>query len=633
MKKSFLLPSILLILFFAGISLAQSDYGAETKQNVPSYTGYRAGELPFSGLDSKPVIPQYLDDALKQALIDNNLSEIDRISSEINKVSGDAIRKQQVQTFDKDYAGFNSIQGAPYNPDWMPNDVLVSRDSLSPYALYPIRLKYGEDGNMYMALNKSAVAGRFGLIEIWRSNNGGLNWSLVNSVGAPAMYFGDFDMLVENKGGAILDSTRIILFYSRSANTNQNSSTLRWFSVRRDGTSPLGGTDLATPSIGSRKLTYVSAVSDGIYYTNSTYIGVVCAEISNVSDSAKALRMLRSTDWGTTWVGGTYNTFSPSAEGLNYYDLPYSASLKPGASFSNDSVFIAVEQSPVSGSAYRDIRIIKVAYNPSNSFSTGVVTSAAAGVFYSEPIIAIQQNDRGALKNIMITSMKSGAGAEGGSVRARYHSSTNSGLTWAADLLLDNRGGVGSPNVSSTCLYADSSSVGNFLAVFMTSDSINVRRGVVGNLGTATYKRNTRTPMGYTAVCSIYKSGSAKYSAFAYATPITFGGPDSTFYNQENLPTWIGSQNSLAEDYSLSQNYPNPFNPSTKINFSIPKNELVKIVVYNLLGKEVAILVNEEKAAGQHEVEFSAKNLASGIYFYKLASGEFTEIKKMILIK
>ncbi|MEP0862519.1 MAG: T9SS type A sorting domain-containing protein [Ignavibacterium sp.] len=89
--------------------------------------------------------------------------------------------------------------------------------------------------------------------------------------------------------------------------------------------------------------------------------------------------------------------------------------------------------------------------------------------------------------------------------------------------------------------------------------------------------------------------------------------------------------------FELSQNYPNPFNPSTKIRFSIPNVgfELAQTVlkVYDVLGNEVATLVNEEKPAGIYEVEFNASKLSSGIYFYKLSAGAFTDIKKMTLIK
>jgi hypothetical protein len=96
----------------------------------------------------------------------------------------------------------------------------------------------------------------------------------------------------------------------------------------------------------------------------------------------------------------------------------------------------------------------------------------------------------------------------------------------------------------------------------------------------------------------------------------------------------IGNLNSeLADKYFLSQNYPNPFNPETKIQFSIPKNGLVKIVVYDMLGREVKELVNEFKQQGSYNVSFNGANFSSGIYFYKLITDDFIETKKMILVK
>ena len=93
------------------------------------------------------------------------------------------------------------------------------------------------------------------------------------------------------------------------------------------------------------------------------------------------------------------------------------------------------------------------------------------------------------------------------------------------------------------------------------------------------------------------------------------------------------NKNNIPENYSLSQNYPNPFNPSTTIKYSIPQNELVQLKVYDLLGKEVAYLVNEGHAIGNYEVEFNATNLTSGVYFYRLQSSDFTETKKLILLR
>ena len=91
------------------------------------------------------------------------------------------------------------------------------------------------------------------------------------------------------------------------------------------------------------------------------------------------------------------------------------------------------------------------------------------------------------------------------------------------------------------------------------------------------------------------------------------------------------------KDFFLFQNYPNPFNPSTKIKFVIPKSSFVNLKVYDVLGREVATLVNEEKHAGSYEVEFNPvsgiRNLASGIYFYKLQVGSYSSTKKMIYLK
>ena len=85
--------------------------------------------------------------------------------------------------------------------------------------------------------------------------------------------------------------------------------------------------------------------------------------------------------------------------------------------------------------------------------------------------------------------------------------------------------------------------------------------------------------------------------------------------------------------FQLEQNYPNPFNPSTKISYSIPQEGDVTLKIYDVLGNEVATLVNEEKPAGVYEVEFNAGNLSSGIYLYKLTAGNFIQTRKMILIK
>ena len=85
--------------------------------------------------------------------------------------------------------------------------------------------------------------------------------------------------------------------------------------------------------------------------------------------------------------------------------------------------------------------------------------------------------------------------------------------------------------------------------------------------------------------------------------------------------------------FMLNQNYPNPFNPTTKISYSIPEKEQVELKIFDLIGNEVATLVNETKEQGVYKVNFDARTLSSGIYFYKLQAGSFIETKKMILLR
>ncbi|MDP2301628.1 MAG: T9SS type A sorting domain-containing protein [Ignavibacteria bacterium] len=92
-------------------------------------------------------------------------------------------------------------------------------------------------------------------------------------------------------------------------------------------------------------------------------------------------------------------------------------------------------------------------------------------------------------------------------------------------------------------------------------------------------------------------------------------------------------ENNIPIKYELFQNYPNPFNPNTQIKYSIPESEYVEIIIYDILGDEVKSLVSEYKAAGKYKIEFNANNLSSGIYFYRIICGRFSETRKMLLLR
>ncbi len=99
------------------------------------------------------------------------------------------------------------------------------------------------------------------------------------------------------------------------------------------------------------------------------------------------------------------------------------------------------------------------------------------------------------------------------------------------------------------------------------------------------------------------------------------------------IVTDVKLENGIPTKYALDQNYPNPFNPTTSIKFSIPEASNVKLTVFDITGREVAVLVNKSMGAGYYNVDWDASNLSSGIYIYQIETGSFTNIKKMVLLK
>lgn len=125
------------------------------------------------------------------------------------------------------------------------------------------------------------------------------------------------------------------------------------------------------------------------------------------------------------------------------------------------------------------------------------------------------------------------------------------------------------------------------------------------------------------------------YYTYLIETQTTYSHPNYYLYFRTSGFSNINNvaDKSVPETFNLYQNYPNPFNPTTKIKYSIPKLSYVTLKVYNALGQEVTTLVKEVKPAGNYEINWDANNMASGIYFYQIKTGEYAQTKKMILLK
>jgi hypothetical protein len=119
----------------------------------------------------------------------------------------------------------------------------------------------------------------------------------------------------------------------------------------------------------------------------------------------------------------------------------------------------------------------------------------------------------------------------------------------------------------------------------------------------------------------------------SHTLSVTTSGINLDFVQFQKVVVGVPPENGLPTVFALEQNYPNPFNPSTTIQFSLPRASDTKLIVYNVLGQRVATLVNEHMTAGVHSVQFDAKSLATGVYFYRLEAGSYVTSKKMLLLK
>ena len=178
--------------------------------------------------------------------------------------------------------------------------------------------------------------------------------------------------------------------------------------------------------------------------------------------------------------------------------------------------------------------------------------------------------------------------------------------------------------------------VNDSLKFVHSADSISTQFGLT------TKKRVFKTPDNYANYTLAKGFGLTKYTTDGTASNSDFYLKgcviDGIVYGDTSLIVSVDDEKELPNELTLFQNYPNPFNPTTKIKFTIPsavKHETsnVKLIVYDILGREIKTLINKAMQPGEYEVEFDASGLTSGIYFYRLSSGSFTQSKKMVLLR
>lgn len=237
-------------------------------------------------------------------------------------------------------------------------------------------------------------------------------------------------------------------------------------------------------------------------------------------------------------------------------------------------------------------------------------------------------------------------------------------MGWRTGIRFDGSG-VGDASQSDTIQLRNNIFAGNLRLADSTGTGAFAPQTWLQNssFGNTVFPQNTQVQL--TSPFSIYpdvplpannvnywipQSGSPALSGSSFSNPNLSGFENVTFRGAFGSVNWTSNwsqfnpknyeiisirqiSSSVPDKFNLNQNYPNPFNPVTKLEFGIPNSGFVSLKVFDLLGKEVAVLINENLSPGRYETEFNGNNFASGVYFYKLETGNFVQTKRMLLLK
>lgn len=348
--------------------------------------------------------------------------------------------------------------------------------------------------------------------------------------------------------------------------------------------------------------------NNGLTWKKSTNIlGVSCLTISekNIFVGTGGSGVYRSTDMGTSWTQVN--------NGLNTIYVLSIASY-------GDTIFAGTE-------SYGGIYV-----STNNGNNWRIASNGMTGI---------------STRKIVIDGEKIFAGCENGGVFL----STNNGTNWKSinNGLLSTS--IWSLEISNGNLYAGTLDLGIFKSSNYGVSWNSISNGISSEIITAisasdniiiagTYEKGIflSTDYGESWIKKnqgLWRDDYRIYSLLIYNNHIYSGVLNFSLWKRSisDIVNIQSVSSEIPENYYLYQNYPNPFNPETKIKFNIPQNNFVNLSVYDLLGQKVKVLVNENLSPGTYEFSFDGLNLPSGVYFYKLDVGNFTQTKKMTLIK
>jgi len=463
-------------------------------------------------------------------------------------------------------------------------------------------------GGIYVALN-AALNDSVSQLRAYRSTNGGADWSFVGSIHFPGHQIQSFDMCVTDTSGG--KWAIMFAIVRKSDNTANGGGMLHWAKLVNDGSGWQSG--LIRSASTSTAYRNPTICTDGAKYPpNSTYHYVACEFITPSTDESRGILVTHTTNWGTNWSAPDTN-IRGNQETTPVIAIDWSTG--------PDSLCLAFARFPTGN------REIRMARNSLTFHSSWGVAPLFSSVDCYDPSLALDPVRGVALVTYTRQTTPTNRDAmcifsndffKSYTVDSIATSSANEELTSASF----------APYGSGYYWrVAYRSSAGN--------DSIFYKGLYNSNMGFHAVTRSLVSQYRPSSVISPVVGFDRDLSGTYYRGNCIYAGygPTDVYFDAVDLAVDVPMQTELPGTYALFQNYPNPFNPKTGVRFEVPGVSDVKITVYDLLGREVAVLVNEKKQPGTYEVSFDGAGLASGMYIYRLTAGSFTQSRTMLLLK
>ncbi len=505
-----------------------------------------------------------------------------------------------ISTFNNPYPVEINQVTPPFNQDWIGSgDNMISAGGPPNPGIWERNLRLNIDslGAQYCAY----ISNNRDTLVIWRSTDGGMHWTRFGGVLPGGSFkWHSFDMYITDSTGG----HRLGFIGCRTSSTSTLDGQAYWFSYSSGGTF-LGATLIDNPPAG-RGYIEPSIVSDGRDWSPGlTYWYVAYRDVNTSTGDGDSAVTSNTVDWGQSWE-------TPRrVRSFDDYDLDIDYN------FRADSIYVLLTNAITSSNPNLRLMRTSLANFGTGSWTQNNVASTSDPEDLGELAVARNNNDMA----IVYTRDVSGTDKI-------YYDFWNGGGYWNNDAPVFNQ-------TQPQIIAALDCNIGQWawrmcFQVDAATDTI-----VYMNSGTIASGFGGRTSVSNnppTGVVAPDIAGFSNPSNGGAVTYVQFGGTP-VWYDNSSLVTGITNETGIPETYDLSQNYPNPFNPSTTIKYNIPKAGNVKLVVFDALGREVATLVNGNIQAGSHSVDFNASGLSSGVYFYRLVAGDFSEIKKMMILK